>query len=298
MDWDKLKAFYHVAKYRNISKAANHMNLSQSAISRQIMALEDRLRVRLFTRSLKGLSITEEGKILLETTHLVFSQIEATQLLIKERNKDPQGKLRISTTVFFAAVWFTDYLESFLKKYLKIKLETIATDEEPDFNSGEVDAAIRPKMSKSKGLIQEKLIEWDWSLYASKSYLEEYGTPKSPQDLDEHRFIAFGNLLNQPFSSINWHLNLGMPKGVYRDPYISINSTHATCAAAIKGLGIATLSEVHVASLGTNDLVPILPDHKGPVIDCYYIYPEILKDSPKIKALRIELKKSIEQMYS
>ena len=99
MDWDKLKIFHNVALDLNISEAAHKMNISHSSISRQISALERELKVSLFKRHARGLTLTEQGKILFKTAHDIFGKIALTEAQLTESKEKPTGSLTIAATV-------------------------------------------------------------------------------------------------------------------------------------------------------------------------------------------------------
>ena len=99
MDWDKLRIFHAVAEAGSFTHAGESLNLSQSAVSRQISALEDSLRVALFHRHARGLILTEQGELLYRTAHEVFGKLAMTEALLTESKDRPSGRLKITTTV-------------------------------------------------------------------------------------------------------------------------------------------------------------------------------------------------------
>ncbi len=97
MGWDKLKSFYHVARAGSFTNAALTLNISQSALSRQISELEKRLGFKLFERHARGLVLTQLGETLFETARNIFVEIQSVENLIRDGHKEPQGTLKVAT---------------------------------------------------------------------------------------------------------------------------------------------------------------------------------------------------------
>ena len=141
-----------------------------------------------------------------------------------------------------------------------------------------VDAAILPRQPDRSNLIQRYLTSIKFKLYASSDYLSECGVPQNVQDLDNHRLISFGGD-NHYSNDMNWHLKVGKEVGDYREPFLSVSDT---LHAAEQGLGIATIAQENPL-LHHSKLVEILPEVEGPETKGYYIFPEHLKNSKRIK---------------
>jgi DNA-binding transcriptional LysR family regulator len=290
MDWDKLKAFYHVARTGSFTKASDIMHRSQSAISRQIRILEEGLRVILFDRKIKPLVLTESGERLFEFVNRIFIDFENIQSDLSMERGILGGNLKIASTIGYAETYITDALPEFLRRNPDLNLSLISTDLETDLILKTVDVSIRPrKKEETKGLIQEFLMQNKIRLYASQKYLDEYGSPKKIEDLDHHKLIAFGDHSGHPFQDLNFHLFLGRDPQNPRNPYLQMNSPRTRCMMAASGLGITSLSEKH-HRIEKYNLVEVLPDIDHPTVDIYFIYPEFLKNYLKINIFRDYLK--------
>jgi len=121
MDWDKLRVFYNVAESGSFTRAASRLEISQSAISRQIGSLEDRMGVPLFHRHARGLILTEQGELLFRTAREVFSELAMAQARITENIKLSQGALKIAATFGFGTTWIAPRLHKFLAKYPEMR---------------------------------------------------------------------------------------------------------------------------------------------------------------------------------
>lgn len=282
LDWDKLRVFYHVAKAKSFNRASQNLNVSQSALSRSIQLLEHLLKVQLFNRVPRGLVLTKQGEILFEKTKEMFISVEDAKDAILAESAEPKGRLKVASTVALASLWLVENLPGFLKLYPDIELDIIGHDENLDVKAREADVAIRPFIDGQPDLIQEYLFSCFLQLYASPEYLKKFGYPSTVHDLDNHRIITFGESTIRPYGDIDWPLRIGAKANHMRKPYVSINSSKGACRLAELGLGIVALSK-EFPGIEKLNLINILPDIKGPVIDLYYVYPEALKCSKRVQ---------------
>lgn len=283
MDWDKLRIFYTVAQAQSFTKAGEVLNLSQSAVSRQVSALEENLRVTLFLRHARGLLLTEQGEILFRTTAEVFSKLAATESALQESKERPKGPLKITAPVALGTTWLTPHLTEFCDLYPEITLNLIVDDKELDLTMREADAAIRLFPARQPDLIQRHLISMNNSVYAANDYLRAHGVPQTVAELSKHRLIAYGEEGRLPFPEVNWLLK-PTRKEEERRPHFRINSLFGMLNAVKAGIGIAALPDYMVA--GYTGISRILTDLKGPATDVYFIYPQELKNSKRISVFR------------
>lgn len=282
LDWDKLRVFYYVAKAKSFNRAAQDLNISQSALSRSIQLLEHLLKTQLFNRLSTGLVLTKEGDILFEKVKDMFSSLEDAKGLIREEMSEPCGSLKVATTVALASLWLVEIVPGFLEAYPDIELDIIGHDEKLDVKAREADVSIRPFIANQPDLIQNYLFSCFLQLYASPEYLKKYGTPRTANELDKHRIITFGESTIRPYSDVDWPLRIGIKQPDIRKPYISINSAKGASRLAELGLGIVALSK-EFPGIDKMNLVSILPGTEGPVVDLYFIYPVALKNSKRVK---------------
>jgi DNA-binding transcriptional LysR family regulator len=281
MDWDKLKIFYVVAESGSFTHAAMHLNSSQSALSRQISALEDRMGVPLFARHARGVILTEQGELLFRAVREAFSQLSMVQARLMENVKVDQGALKVTATIGFGSTWIVPRLHKFLTKFPDIQLTLRLSDDPVDLTVNESDIAITSLVTEDKDLVYHELLSTPFYIYASRPYLQSHGVPLKPEDLDNHRLVVFDDNEMLPFNEVNWILTCGTPQGIKREPYLSINNLYGIARALEGGSGIACLPP-YIAKK-CKDLVQILPDVKTPVVRFYFVYPQQLKNSQRIK---------------
>ena len=283
MDWDKLRIFHAVADAGSFTHAGHELSLSQSAVSRQISALEDGLNVPLFHRHARGLILTEQGEVLYRTAHEVFTKLSAAQTRLMDSKEKPSGELRITTTVGLGSVWLTPRLKEFTELYPQIAVTLLLDDNELDLAMREADVAIRLRRPTQPDLIQRKLFTVHHHLYASIDYVKKNGIPKSLEDLDKHRILIFGQTPTY-LTSVNWLESVGRPDGDPRSVALRINSAYGLRRAVQSGIGIASLADYIVAADG--NLVQIDLPVETPEFDTYFVYPEELKETKRVTVFR------------
>jgi len=283
IDWDKLRVFHAVAEAGSFTHAGDTLNLSQSAVSRQISALEEALQVPLFHRHARGLILTEQGEALNRTVREVFAKLAITEALLTESKEKPAGRLKVTTTVAFGSIWLAPRLREFLETYSDVSISLLLDDSELDLAMREADVAIRMHPPKQPDLVQRHLMSLQWHICASPEYLKRHGVPQRPEDLDAHKLVLFGHH-HPPVEDVNWLAEVGRRPGNPRRPLLEVNSTQAVLLAIRSGLGIGALPDFVVAE--NPDLVRILPDLKGPKVDVYFVYPEELRNSKRVAVFR------------
>jgi DNA-binding transcriptional LysR family regulator len=284
MDWDKLRVFHAVAEAGSFTHAGEALNLSQSAVSRQISALEESLSVPLFHRHARGLILTEQGELLFRTAREVFAKLAMSESLISESKDRPKGPLKITTTVAFGSFWLTPRIREFLDLYPEIQVSLVVDDSELDLSMREADVAIRMSPPRQPDLIQRHLLSVQVRIYGSQEYIKKHGMPQRAEDLDEHRLILYGEDARPPVPGINWLLDAGAKPGNDRRPILTVNNAYGVLRAVMSGLGLASLPDYVAAE--HNGLVRVLPELTGPPNEAYFVYPEELRSSKRISVFR------------
>ena len=293
MDWDKLRVFHAVAEAGSFTHAGESLNLSQSAVSRQISALEESLNVPLFHRHARGLILTEQGELLFRTARDIFGKLAMTEAMLTESKDRPKGPLKVTTSVAFGTTWLAPRLKEFIDLYPEIQLALVLDDSELDLSMREADVAIRMSAPRQPDLVQRHLTTIHFHVWAAPEYLKKHGTPRKAEELDEHRIIVYGDALRAPVSSVNWLLEAGQRADRPRRPFLEINNIYGIYRACLTGVGIAALPDYMALESGT--LARILPELDGPPIDSYFVYPEELRNSKRIAVFRDFLIRKVQE---
>ncbi len=287
LDWDRVRVFLAVAEAGSFTRAAERLGLSQSAISRQIGALEEDLGVTLFHRHARGLVLTEQGELLLETAREVARRMAGVETAIGESRDKPVGHLRVNTTVGLGTVWLASHLAEFCERYPEITLTLVVTDTDLDLVMREADVAIRLQRPRHPDLVQRRLMTVHTHIYGAAEYLEKYGEPRTAEDLDHHRLIAYGDEWPPPVASLNWILQAGRGARDEQPPRratVKINNVYGMLRAAERGVGLASLPD-YLASSSAR-LRRLLADLEGPSFTAYFVYPSELRASKRVSVFR------------
>lgn len=284
MDWDKLRIFHSVADAGSFTNAANALNLSQSAISRQVSTLEHDLGVTLFSRHARGLILTEQGETLYQTVHDVLLKLDAVKNKLTDSKERPEGKLRITTTVGLGTGWLTNRIHEFLELYPDVTLDINLVNEELDLTTRQADCAIRLRQPSQVDIIQRKLFTVHFHIYASPTYIKRHGQPQSLDDLENHRILAFGDNTPGYLAEMNWLKTVGRKDSNPRAPVCEVDNLIALRKIVEGGAGIAVLPDYIVESRHT--LVQLMQSAEVPSFDTYFCYPESMRGSAKLMAFR------------
>lgn len=292
LDWDKLRIFHAVAQAGSFTHAGETLNLSQSAVSRQISALEDSLGVALFHRHARGLILTEQGELLDRTTREMFSKLAFTTARIMDTRERPWGPLRITTTSGFGSIWLTRRLKEFIDEYPDIDVSLVLSDDELDISMRQADVAIRVRPPTQPDLVQRQLMEVHYRIYAAPQYIKEHGLPRTVEELDQHQLVVYGEDAVTPVANINWLLEVGAGDKPRR-PALKVNNIYGIYRAVRSGIGIGALPDYMTGH--AEDLVQVLPELEGPGFNTYFVYPEELRNSKRIGVFRDFLVNRIRQ---
>jgi DNA-binding transcriptional LysR family regulator len=284
MDWDKLRIFHAAASAGSFTHAGEALHLSQSAVSRQVSALEYELKTTLFHRHARGLLLTEQGEMLYRTVQEVLAKLEGARLRLSDAREKPRGELRVTANTGFGASWLAPRLADFRELYPDITVSVILTDDELDLSMREADVALRLREPTQSELIRRKLFSLTYSAYASRVYLQRFGQPQSAAELDSHRILAFGVSGAAYLNNLNLLLQAGRDARKPREPAISINNLFALRQAVERGAGIAILPDYVIDA--ASPLVRIDLHLDMPVFDCWLAFPTEMKNVARVQAFR------------
>lgn len=284
MDWDKIRIFYTVAEAGSFTRAGDDLALSQSAVSRQISALERELKAPLFHRHARGLILTEQGDILFRAARDMRLRLENTRARLEETSERPSGELKVTTTVGLGSLWLIQRLAEFLDTHPEVRVSLILTNEELDLAMREADVALRLRRPAQPDLIQRRLFTVHFHVYASADYVKRFGEPKSLDELDDHRLLSFGGDQPSYLLSMHWLATIGRDGRPPRDYHLIVNNIPALLAAVETGAGIAVLPDYAVD--GDSRLIRVLRDIEMPALESYLVYAEEMKNVARVQAFR------------
>jgi DNA-binding transcriptional LysR family regulator len=287
MDWDKLRIFHASAAAGSFTHAGEVLNMSQSAVSRQVSALEKELKVVLFHRHARGLVLTEPGELLFRTVSDVMTKLQTAALLISDSKTKPSGELRVAAPVGLGSVWVTRQMCEFLDLYPDIRVDLLLDDGQIDIAMREADVAIWTREPEQPELIRRPLFTAKVRAMASTHYVRRFGAPQTLAELDQgHRIISYSGQPSQHLPAITWLETVGREGREPRTPALTVNSVVAIKYAILAGAGIGMIPDYMTEH--ETDLVHVLTklDIEKPSLPILFVYPEELKTSKKVQVLR------------
>lgn len=281
MDWDKLRIFHAVADAGSLTHAGDTLHLSQSAVSRQIRALEESLGTTLFHRHARGLILTEQGELLFEATSAMAKRLDTAAARIRDSEEEVFGELRVTTTTGFGSLWLAPRLPALYAKYPDLKIDLMLEERVLDLPMREADVAIRMKEPSQADLIRKRLMGVRMRLYASPDYLARYGLPQNLPDVADHRLICQNPGAAQVSAGavLVAHLMSYEPRST-----LKVNNYFGVLQGVVSNLGIGVLPDYLTQDFPA--LVRVLPDVESAEVPVFLAYPEELRQSKRVTAFR------------
>ncbi|MGQ0527660.1 MAG: LysR family transcriptional regulator [Alphaproteobacteria bacterium] len=292
MDWDRLRIFHTVAEKGSLTKAGGALNLSQSAISRQITTLEESLDVTLFRRHARGLVLTEQGEILYGAVKDIFTKLSSIEDQLNDARELPRGPITVTVADLVGLTWLVPRLAEFKIRYPEIQLTMILDDRILNLNMKEADVAIRLSKPTEHDLIHRHLGKLSFHICGSKKYFKKYGYPKNPADLKKHILIGLPEGVTEPYHNANWLFEIAGSNTQRDNNLLMMNSMYAIYRAVKEGAGLAVLPDylIHADKV----LEPVLTHLQRKPVDLYFIYAEDRRNSRRITVFRDFLMESLQ----
>ena len=281
MDWDKLRIFHAVADAGSLTHAGETLHLSQSAVSRQVRALEESLSTILFHRHARGLILTEQGELLFDATKAMSRRLDAASARIKDSAEEVFGELKVTTTTGFGTLWLAPRLPALYEKYPDLNIDLMLEERVLDLPMREADVAIRMKEPSQADLIRKKLMTVTMRLYASQEYLDKAGNVEKVEDIANLRLICQSpNAFQVSAGAAMTQLLLSK----HTPNVLHVNNYFGVLQAVLSNLGVGVLPDYVTEDFPS--LVRVLPDLESNDVPVFLAYPEELRQSKRIMAFR------------
>jgi DNA-binding transcriptional LysR family regulator len=279
MQWQGINEFVAVAETENFTQAAKQLKLSTAQVSRQVSALETRLNIKLFYRTTRKVSLTEEGSIFYQHCRSVLDGLDAAERAITHLQTKPQGKIKITTPVTYGELKILPLVNDFLQKYPDVEVSAYLSNQTIDLVDQGFDLAIRLGKLTDSSMMAKKLSNRTTYVCASPHYIEQYGTPHSLSELTQHSCLM-GTLDFWRFNENNHERNIRV------NGRLRYNSGFSLVDAALKGLGLVQLPDYYVQKYIENgQLMTVLDKFRETEEGVWAIYPHNRQLSPKIRLL-------------
>lgn len=280
----EMNAFVTAVEHGGFSAAARELGLTPSALSKLVSRLEDRLDVRLLHRTTRRLQLTPEGDVFFQRAQRILAAIDEAEAEVAEANASPRGLLRLHCGSAFGMHQLTPAIPRFLERYPDIRVDVTINDQPPAAMEEGIDLAVRIGPLDESSMVARRICNLQRVICAAPAYLERHGTPRTPDDLQQHNCLwitSLPALRRWPFDTDEGIRVVNVGGNVVA------NTAETVLQLAVAGLGIIRLTDVIVGdAIQRGELVPILADwHHAEPVPLFATYPSGRHLSPKVRAM-------------
>ncbi len=282
MNLDGIDVFVKVIQAGSFTGAAKLLNMPVTTVSGKVAQLEKRLGVTLIQRTTRKLNVTDAGHVFYLRCEKAMEEIFNGQAELETGKKEPEGTLKLTTTVDVAHSLLPPIITSYIKKYPKMKIEMIITNQTLDLLSEGVDLAIRIGKLKDSSLIARKFLESGASLWADRDFIKKNGSPKNIKDLKDYPLILF----TQNDKKLNLQNSSGKTITIDDLPtQISVDDMETVKNFVNLGTGIGIIPDfLCINEEGSGKFTRILPDWRWNKVMLNFVYPGQKYVPPKIQS--------------
>ncbi len=283
---DRLQAmqvFVQVVDAGSFTRAADVLRLPKASVTTLVQGLEAHLRVKLLNRTTRRVSVTADGAAYYERCVRILAEVEETESALSRTRTAPHGRLRVDVPASFGRQLLVPALPEFFERYPEIRLEVGCTDRPVDLYEEGVDCVVRGGEQSDSSLVARRVATYPFVACATPAYLERFGVPSHPRDLERHRCIRYfmpktGRIVDWSFSRAGEQVTPSV------DAFVALNDGEAYAAAALGGLGVALAPSFLVDdALADGRLLRLLEDWTTDPLPVYVMYPQNRHLSAKVR---------------
>lgn len=279
MKWEGISEFVYVAENESFTQASKKLAISTAQVSRQVSALEKRLNIKLFYRTTRKVSLTEEGRVFYQHCRNVLDGLDTAERAITNLQSKPQGKIKLTVPVTYGEQYILPLVNDFIEVYPEVSVFAFLSNQQVNLIDEGYDLAIRLGKLSDSSMMAKKLGQRKNYVCASPAYLEKHGTPHTLSELEQHSCLL-GTL-------DYWHFReSGRIKNIRVTGKLRYNSGIGLVDAALKGHGIVQLPDYYIKEhIANGTLVALLENYSEPDEGIWALYPQNRNLSPKIRLL-------------
>jgi DNA-binding transcriptional LysR family regulator len=279
---DTMRAFVAVAEGQGFAAAARRLAMSPPAVTRAIVALEDRIGTRLLHRTTRTVRLTEAGTRFLADCKRILGELDEAEASAAGSHAEPRGRLAVTASVMFGRMYVAPIVLDFLALNPLVTARMLFLDRVVDLVDEGLDAAVRIAHLPDSSLTAVRVGQMRRVVCAAPGYLERRGTPRRLDELREHDAIVF----SQTEAADEWAFGAGSAGETVRPPAkLIVNSSEVAIAAAVAGRGITrVLSYQAAAEVRAGRLAIVLDEFEPPAIPISVVYPEGRRAAAKVRA--------------
>ncbi len=279
-----LNVFRRVVEFESFSRAADALNLSNAAVSKNVQELEKELGTQLIHRTTRRLSLTETGKLYFQRICSILDELERVEETVSDLSVKPHGLLRVTAPMSLGLTHVATAIYQFQSLYPDIRIELILNDRYVDLIEEGFDVGIRGGgLVNDTSLVSHRICDIQRVVCASPAYLKQYGEPKSPEDLKQFHCVVY-TLARSPYEWSFWRGDETV--SVHVNGSLKVNNSLAASQAAVAGLGLIFLPMFTVLDgLERGMLKTVLEEWSTESLTLYAIYPKHRQHSAKLQVL-------------
>lgn len=279
---EEMRVFVTLVECKSASKAAEKLNVANSAISRRMKDLESRLGVPLVHRTTRRMHITEDGELFFERSKRILEDIEETESLVSSASQRLRGTIKIAAPLSFGVDHLSSAIAAFMHQHEEVKIDLDMSDRRVDIVQEGFDVALRIGQLEDSSLRARKLSNIMHVVCCSPSFLKQYGPIDTPEQLKNVPTLCYSNVKNP--NRWPYHSHHGGDAEVLVSPRMHSSNGNALREAAIAGLGvICEPTFICHAAIGQGLLAPILTDYEWFQMDLYALYPPTRHVSARVR---------------
>lgn len=278
-----ITVFVQVVDSGSFTATAERLGLSKSVVSKYVTRLENQLGARLLNRTTRRLSLTEVGRVFYARSLRGLQEIEDAKAEVSRLQGEPRGTLRLNAPMSFGVLHIAPAIPDFLSQYPDLSVDMNLDDRIVDVVEEGFDVSVRISELPDSSLVARRVGPCRHAVVAAPSYLERFGTPRTPSDLRDHNIITY----RYQQSAGEWHFRSpdDKPVSVPVSGPVQMNNSLAIREALLGGVGITrTPTFVVGRDIQEGRLIPILRDYRALEVSIYLVYPERRHLSPKVRA--------------
>jgi len=282
--FDAMRTFVQVVDSRSYTRAAAQLSLHKATVSQHVQQLENRLGVRLLTRTTRAVALTDEGLAYHQHACSILQQVEEAEARLRKSASAPAGHLRVNVPVAMGRLLFAPEIRDFLERHPRVTLELDCTDRTVDLVQAGIDCALRGGLLPDSGLSARRVGDLRFALCAAPHYIDRHGLPETPESLVQHHQVGFllastGRLRPLTLTRDGRRVEFEVPARL-----VTTDSA-AALRAGLDGLGLIVLAEF-VAShhLASGALVRVLPAWQCPSLPLHLVTPTARKRAARVQA--------------
>jgi LysR family transcriptional regulator, regulator for bpeEF and oprC len=277
-------AFATAARNGSFAKAARELSQTPSTVAKSIGRLESQLGVKLFYRTTRQVSLTPDGQRLFEQCQRILDEVELLKSFAAGARGEPTGTLRIDAPLTYGKRVIVPVLAKLLERHPGLRIDARLSDRYADVIREGLDAVVRIGALSDSGMVAKTVGQQYLVVSASPDYLARRGTPRSPQDLDQHQCVVF----RQPTTGRDrpWSFRMdGATTEVQPASRLRLGDGEALIEAAIAGMGLVQVPDYMTAeALNAGRLVEVLREYRAPALPINVVYPGTRLVPPRVRA--------------